>query len=199
MQTPTFAPVPHAGLSVYRAGEAAPSWTPGDFILTRGDSIFSRLIRFGERLRIHGADRRYAWFNHAALVVGTDGSIVEALGGGVAAQNAAKYTPDHYVVVHVGADQHDVKKMLDFASWVTEHRAKYGYLTIASIVFTLLTGAKFTFFIDGEFICSGFVARAMERSGAIFSRDPVHITPADLAKYYNAQPPASDAPAQQAA
>jgi hypothetical protein len=29
----------------------------------------------------------------------------------------------------------------------------------------------------------------MERTGAIFSRDPVHITPADLAKYYNALPP----------
>lgn len=191
MPTTPFAPVSNAGLSVFPAGEAAPTWQPGDFILTRGDSFISRLIRFGERLRIRGTDRQYAWFNHAALVVGADGSIVEALGAGVQAQNAAKYTAGHYVVVHSGADEQDVKKIQDFASWVTSHRAKYGYLTILSIAFTVLTGAKFTFFVDGEFICSGFVARAMERTGAIFSRDPVHITPADLAKYYDAQPPAS--------
>ena len=73
--------------------------------------------------------------------------------------------------------------------WVLDTRAKYGWLTIASIALTVLTGSKFTFFVDGEFICSGFVARAMERTGAIFTRDPVHITPADLAKYYNVTPP----------
>ena len=94
-------------------------------------------------------------------------------------------------MVHSGADDHDVKAILSFADWVTEHRAHYGWFTIASLAFTMLTGAKFTFFIDGEFICSGFVARAMERTGAIFSRDPVHITPADLAKYYSVSPPSS--------
>ena len=56
---------------------------------------------------------------------------------------------------------------------------------------TVLTGSKFTFFVDGQFICSGFVARAMKRTGAIFNRDPVHITPADLGKYYEAEPPAA--------
>ena len=56
-------------------------------------------------------------------------------------------------------------------------------LSIASLGVTLLAGAKLTFFVDGEFICSGLVARAMERTGAIFNRDPVHITPADLATY----------------
>ena len=73
-------------------------------------------------------------------------------------------------------------------------------LTIAILGLTLLAGAKLTFFIDGEpawtsdcnsptaFICSGLVARAMERTGAIFNRDPVHLTPADLAKYYEVAP-----------
>lgn len=188
---PEFEPVAHAGAEQFPPGDTATTWVPGDFILTHGDSFFSKLIRFGERLRIHGADRRYAWFNHAALVAGSDGEIVEALGRGVVRENASKYASKHYVVVHSGADAHDVKAILDFAEWVTKHRAHYGWLTIISLAFTMLTGAKVTFFVDGEFICSGFVARAMERTGAIFSRDPVHITPADLAKYYSVSPPAT--------
>jgi hypothetical protein len=58
-----------------------------------------------------------------------------------------------------------------------------------SIAYTLLTGGKFTFAIDGEAICSGLVARAMERTGAIFNRTPTHVMPADLAKYYDVEPP----------
>lgn len=193
MDTPEFQPIAHASTERFAPGDSARKWIPGDFILTHGDSFFSALIRFGEGLRIHGEDRRrrYAWFNHAALVVGDDGTIVEALGRGVVRENASKYRSKDYVVVHSGADDHDVKAILSFANWVTEHRAHYGWFTIASLAFTMLTGAKFTFFIDGEFICSGFVARAMERTGAIFSRDPVHITPADLAKYYSVSPPSS--------
>ncbi len=191
MQTPEFQPVAHAGIDYLPPGDSAETWIPGDFILTHGDSFMSALIRFGEQLRIHGDDRRYAWFNHAALITDTDGGIVEALGRGVVRANASKYLRKDYVVVHSGADTHDVKEVLRFADWVIAHRAHYGRLTIASLVITLLTGAKLTFFIDGEFICSGLVARAMERTGAIFSRDPVHITPADLAKYYSASPPKS--------
>ena len=70
-------------------------------------------------------------------------------------------------------------------------RAKYGFVTLASLALTMLTGSKLTFFVDGRYICSGFVARAMERTGTLFDRDPVHITPADLAKYYGACPPAA--------
>ena len=47
----------------------------------------------------------------------------------------------------------------------------------------MLTGSKLAFFIDGRFVCSGLVARALERTGRIFDRDPSHIAPADLAKY----------------
>jgi len=59
-----------------------------------------------------------------------------------------------------------------------------GFLTIVSIGFGLLTGAKFTFDFEGQHICSGLVARALERTDAIFNRSPAHIMPADLAKYY---------------
>jgi cell wall-associated NlpC family hydrolase len=171
------------------AGEEPDVWRPGDFILTHGDAFFSKMIRFGERLRVHGDDRKFTWFNHAALVIDDKGTLAEALATGVVRSPAEKYRPKEYVVVPSGASPEDVAEVLEFADWVLDTRHEYGKLTIVSIAFTLLTGSKFTFFVDGEFICSGFVARAMERTGVIFNRDPVHITPADLAKYYNATPP----------
>jgi hypothetical protein len=169
--------------------EAPEQWVPGDFLLTHGDALFSKLIRFGERLRIRGADRKFTWFNHAALVIDADGTLAEALAAGVVRSPADKYLAKDYVVVSPGASASDVAEVLAFADWVLRTRHKYGWVTIASIALTVLTGSKFTFFVDGEFICSGFVARAMERTQAIFNRDPVHITPADLAKYYDAVPP----------
>ena len=193
MRAAAFAPVPRLAAELVPAGQAAAVWQPGDFLLTHGDAFFSRLIRFGEALRIRGADRRFTWFNHAALVVGEDGSLAEALGQGVVTSNAAKYQQKDYVIVRTGASEADRAEVLAFADWVVTNRASYGWLTILSIAVTVLTGSKLTFFVDGEFICSGFVARAMERTGAVFSRDPVHITPADLAKYYDATPPAGSA------
>jgi hypothetical protein len=62
-------------------------------------------------------------------------------------------------------------------------------LTIVSIALSLLTGGKFTFGFDGQSICSGLVARALERMCAIFNRSSSHIMPADLAKYIEVEPP----------
>lgn len=184
--------------STFAQGAEPQQWVPGDFLLTRGHGPVSRMIRFGERLRIHGDDRRYAWFNHAALVVSPDGDLVEALGAGVVRTHASKYRASDYVVVRTHAAPHDVRQVLAFADWVVAHRARYGFLTLFSLALTMLTGSKLTFFVDGRYICSGFVARAMERTGTLFDRDPVHITPADLAKYYGAHPPAECLPAAHA-
>jgi hypothetical protein len=68
----------------------------------------------------------------------------------------------------------------------------YGWLTIVSIAFCLLTGSKLGFGVDGQEICSALVARCLERTGEIFPTDPWHITPADLAKYFNVRPASSD-------
>jgi len=184
-----FAPVARLEVERFPAGVGAPSWSAGDIVLTHGDALLSRLIRLGERLRIHGADRKYCWFNHAALVLNDEGDLAEALSQGVVRTNADKYLPKDYAVVRPGISPADTEELLAFADWVLATHDKYGWFTIASIALTVLTGSKFTFFIDGTFICSGFVARAEERTGAIFSLDPVHITPADLAKYYDADRP----------
>ena len=75
--------------------------------------------------------------------------------------------------------------MVNFARWVNKHHGKYGKLTFVSIALTLLTGSKLVFFIDGQFVCSGLVASALERADSIFNRSAAQIAPADLAKYFD--------------
>ncbi len=166
-----------------------PKTRRGDFILTHGTDIGSRLIRIGQWLRYWGKNRKYTYWSHAALIVGEDGEIIEALGPapGVRPENLAKYAPREYTIVHIRASQEDRDEAVHFAkSCVGE---SYGVLTIVSIVLSLLTGTKFSFGFDGQQICSGLVARALERTTAIFKSEPSHIMPADLARTYRVTPP----------
>ena len=76
-----------------------------------------------------------------------------------------------------------------------DQKCKYNNLATVSIGLSMLTGSKLAFYIDGRFVCSGLVARALERTGRIFDRDPSHIAPADLAKYYAVGTVHAEAPA----
>lgn len=194
MEKREFQPVKRESVERYVTGETASAFEPGDFILTHGDAWTSKLIRLGQRLRIHGDDRKYTYWNHAAIVVSTEGALVEALGRGVVRTHLDKYREPEYHLVRIAANGQDREQAVSFAEWAAGDpdgagREGYGFVTIASIAYTLLTGGKFTFGIDGQAICSGLVARAMERTGAIFNRTPTHIMPADLAKYYDVDPP----------
>jgi hypothetical protein len=156
---------------------------------------FSGLIRFGEALRVQGKDRTYTYWNHAALITGPDGGLIEATGRGIHRADLSEYRPEDYQLVRIQATQDDRKEVVAFAEWALDSRPRYGWPTIVSIALSVPTGCKLAFFVDGEFICSGLVARAMERTTAVFNPDPVHITPADLAKYYGV--PGREAPASQ--
>jgi hypothetical protein len=169
-------------------GAAPNQFEPGDFILTHGKSWTSWLIRFGQGLRFWGADRRYTWWSHAAMIVSPDGALVEALGAGVTRSHISKYRPAEYHLVSIGqivAGADDRNEAVAFAKWCID--MPYGYANIVSIAISLLTGGKFTFGFDGQAICSGLVARALERTKAIFNRTPSHIMPADLAMYFQVQ------------
>lgn len=73
-----FRPVECIKIEHFAPGEEVVSPTPADFILTRGDAWTSKLIRFGQGLRFHGSDQKYTYWNHAALVINTQGDIIEA-------------------------------------------------------------------------------------------------------------------------
>jgi hypothetical protein len=170
-------------------GAAAAEFAPGDFVLVAGRHVNSRLIRFGQRLRIHGADRVYVKWTHAALIVDADGSLIEAVGAGVRRWHIDRYVDDEYVVVHLETSQENRDEVVDFAEWALRSRARYNRLSTVSTALSMLTGSKLTFFVDGQFVCSGLVARALERTGVIFDRDAANIAPADLAKYFRAATP----------
>src|SRR5205085_771626 len=145
-------------------GEADPDPLPGDFILTHGGEFFSRVIQFGQGLRFTGKDAPYTYWNHSALIVSADGAIIEALGPGVRRNTLAAYHGTQYTVVHIDASDEDRKEMVAFAEHFVGGR--YDWATIVSITLSLLTGAKFSFGFAGQQICSGLVARALERTTA---------------------------------
>ncbi len=190
----TFAPVQGAVIEHYGPGERASNLQAGDFILTHGSDLFGQLIRFGQAIRIHGEDRRYTYWNHAALIVDEQGTLIEALSQGVCQTNISHYTPAEYHLVRLGAtaSEEDRAEAVRFARKAVGD--KYGWLTIVNIALRLLTGGKLMFLMDGQFICSGLVARAMERTHAVFNRNTEGIMPADLAKYYQVEPPPPGTP-----
>ncbi len=167
-------------------GVAATAFERGDVVLVAGNHFTSRLIRFGQKLRIHGADRRYVRWTHAALIVDADGTLIEAVGTGVRRWHLDGYRGDDYVVVRVATSEENRDEVVRFAEWALRNKARYSRLATVSIGLSMLTGTKLTFFIDGQFVCSGLVACALERTGAIFDRGSASNAPADLAKYFRA-------------
>jgi len=164
---------------------AASQYAPGDFILTHSNGLFGKLIRLGESLRYWGADRRYARWNHAALIASSGGDLIEALSVGVIATHISRCKETEYYLVHLhdeDADARDREQAVAYARYCLGEG--YGWLTIGNIALALLTGCKFTFGIDGQVICSGLVARSLERTAIIFPGAASNISPADLAKQF---------------
>jgi hypothetical protein len=173
--------------------EAIPAeYAPGDFILTHSNGLFGHLIRFGESLRYWGKNAKYARWNHAALITAPNGDLIEALSCGVVRSPLSRYMPTEYFLIHLHDDDADVRdreQSVAYAVYCLGQR--YGWLTICNIALALLTGCKFTFGIDGQVICSGLVARCLERTSIIFDGAASNISPADLAKQFRVEPPAA--------
>ena len=182
----TARPVGTLSPEYFEPGEAATDFEPGDFILVKtGYGFVGWLIKFGQRMRIHGDDRKYVDWVHAALIVDRDGTLVEAVGTGIREKPLDYYTGRLYQVFRIKTSDENRAEAVEFARRVLESHAKYGMLTIISMGLSMLTGGRLTFFIDGQYVCSGLVASALERTGSIFNRSAVNITAADLAKYFD--------------
>ena len=180
--------------AIYPPGEAAADFEPGDFILTHRRHLVSRLIRLAQKIR--GRERRYSYWSHAAVIVAGDGAIVEAESRGVERNHLSKYTPVEYHLVHLGdsADGRDRQQVAAFAESLVGQ--PFGFLDLVSVGLSLLTGAKVNISYESHLMCSALVARALERTSAIFGDEPSHMLPADLARHYGVEAPrAAVAPA----
>lgn len=171
-------------VEMHYPGDPQPAVAAGDVILTHSAFWTGKMIRFGQRLRWRGARRPYADFNHAVLVVGADGGIVEALGHGVEHNMLSKYQDTQYALIRTHIAPPDTEQVLDFAESVLNARAEYGYLEILSLGLTLAIPLPVQFGSPGTMVCSGFVAAALTRAGVVWKVTPEYAMPADIAEHY---------------
>ena len=190
MALPPVQPKPKISVTTHAAGQEEPNPEPGDFLLTHAHAWTSALIRFGESIRYRGPNRKFAYWSHAVAVVSDTGEIVEALGSGVQTGNISKYAGTDYAYVRIQATPEDRAEMANFALEQARVHTKYGYLTLVSIALGLLTSGRLTFGLSGTEICSGLVARMLERGTYIWV-DPPSVMPADLARHFDVPSPAA--------
>lgn len=183
-----------AGVSVthYPPGQAPARFVPGDFSLHRATTnrgrtgattTLGKLIQAGERTRYGDSD--YARWTHSALIVSEDGEICEAIESGVAQDNIAKYRGTDYMIVHpVGSA---VQRELACGFARTRVGDKYGVLNFIGLAIQCLFGWNLSVHMDGQFICSGLVARATEKYIDAYPRSPEDMMPGDLAYFWGAE------------
>lgn len=170
----------------YDSGEGQGRPVPGDFILTHRKALYSFMVSRGQRLRFRGPRKPYAHWSHVALISSPEGEIIEARNQGVILNHLSEYQDVEYHYVHVDLEARDREQAVSFARACVGQR--YGWTTIASLAIMLATGCHFQFGFDGTEICSGLVARALERGPCIFPKAPNTMMPADLAEYFDIQP-----------
>ena len=146
------------------------------------------MIRSGQRLRFRGADRPFAHWSHSAIIVGEDGAIVEAEASGVKRDQLSKYKDSEYHLVRLGdtADARDRRQAVAYAERLVGQA--FGFGEMAAVSVDVLSGRRISFTRKSHLICSALVARALERTDAIFEVDPAGMLPADLAKHYGVKP-----------
>jgi uncharacterized protein YycO len=146
------------------------------------------LIRSGQRLRFRGADRPYAHWSHSAIIVSGEGAIVEAEASGVKRDQLSRYKDTEYHLVRLRdtAGARDRRQAVAYAERLVGQA--FGFGEMVAVSFNILSGRRLSFTRKSHLICSALVARALERTDAIFELDPAGMLPADLAKHYGVKP-----------
>ena len=171
----------------YGPGEEATDFKTGDFILTHKNKLVPRFIRFAQRLR--GRERKFSHWSHTAMITGTDGGLVEAETKGVIRANLKDYRDVEYHLVSIDtiADEHDRKQAVTFT--LSMLGKPFGVLDGIGLILSLVTGLRLNVSYNSHLVCSALVARALERTDAIFDDEPAHMLPADLARFFEVEGP----------
>lgn len=149
------------------------SLKPGDFILTHGSSLFDTLIQ----------TFTFSHWNHAALIIDEEGTLLEAVDKGIKKHHLSKYRKEEVYIVRTEFNETEREHIVKYGLKMLADHEKYGFLTIFSIALKIITKSRLIIKLEGTIICSEFVANALARGGIIWDKDPELITPADL---YNA-------------
>ena len=159
-------------------------FVPGDFILTHRHRLFAALITVAQRRRFRGPDARFAHWSHAALIVGPDGSLVEAETMGVTRSSITKYRDDEFEVVRLGRDFTPECREAAVAYAESQVGQAFGYLDMVAAALHLLFGWPLRWVRRNHEICSSLVVKALQHGGRLGGFDPPTTLPADLAKAF---------------
>jgi len=172
----------------YGPGEEARDFSGGDFILAHRHNPIAGLISLAEKRRFHGADAPFAHWTHAAVVVATDGSLVEAETAGVKRSPISKYRDDEYHLVRLGSDFDAAGRSRAVAYAEGQVGQGFGFLDLFGATLYLLFGWPLRLIRRNHQICSTLVVHALQQGGQAANLDPGLTLPADLAKLYDARP-----------
>jgi hypothetical protein len=176
----------------YGPGTEPAEWVPGDFLLTHSTAWPNRMVRLAQRIALPEV-RRFAYWDHCAMVVSREGDLVEAIGGrGVVRTSAVRHLHTEYRLVRVPLEEEGRRAAVRYALRAVEERRRYGWSTIAAGFLAQLTDDRLALLLLGEETCSGLVAQALQSAGVYFDRRPAHVLPADLARSYGVRPPVFD-------
>jgi len=172
----------------YGPGEEPSQFDPGDFILAHRNNPMAGLISLAEKRRFRGADAPYAHWSHSAMVVGTDGALVEAESTGVRRSPISRYKDDEYHLVRLGPEFEPAGRS-EAVEYSNAHMGQgFGYLALAGAALFLMFGVPLRLMRRDHQICSGLVVRALQKGGLLQGADPALMLPADLAKIFQARP-----------
>ena len=172
----------------YGPGEGARDFVPGDFILAHRHHVIARFISLAQKRRFKGTDAGYAHWSHTALVVETDGTLVEAEISGVRQNPISRYRAGEYHLVRLGSEFSPDARARAVAYAKAQVGQGFGFLDMFGVSLYLIFGWPVRLTRRGHEICSGLVVRALQAGGLVPHLDPLLTLPADLAKLYDVRP-----------
>jgi hypothetical protein len=160
---------------------------PADLLLIRSTSWLGRLIRLFQRIRFRSeADRPFAYWNHAALIVSSHGHLIEVVHCGVVLRKLEKYRNEEYHYVYLDLSNSDRSQAVNFACSCL--RQRYGLSAFLLLALSVLLGDRFKVPDRGQQGCVALIVRALQHAGIRFQQRPLDMTPADLAKRFGVNP-----------
>lgn len=153
----------------------------GDLIFCHGGGLVAKAIRFGEWLRFRGG----ANFNHVAIAYaptadGNDWYVIQAEGRGVTSTGTLGelLTSGAVLIAHAPTEV----RRGDVVRFALEQVGrKYGFVTIASIVVTILLPAFINVMLPNTWICSAVAAESWRFGGWLHNWDDIYqVNPAEL-------------------
>jgi hypothetical protein len=150
---------------------------PGDIGFVCQHDWTAFWIQVAQRVK-YGKGSPAARWNHVFIVTDDVGGIIQANQSGVERGHLRQYIHDEYELRRPPYAPGGGQIVAEAA---THHLGrKYGWLTIASVTLSLLTGTKLRFGIAGDEICSGEAADDVTRANIDVGPDESFSTPADL-------------------